>query len=537
MNRREFIKKISILGGMPIILNSIPFSSFGSINYLNKLFANTDNDNILVMIQLHGGNDGLNTFVPIDRYSDYYNIRANVALPYSGKRKFITLDESLPDKQQLGLHPDIIGIKRLYDAESATIVQNYNMSHFRSRDIMFMGGGYNDDFESGWIGRYLNSDHPNYPDGYPSAALPDPLALELGDTASLAFHRTQGIKMGLSLASPQSFYDLITGVGVNPPTAFPDNYYGDELEYIMQMELQANSYAENLKIAYDKGNNMVDYPELYPLNAPAQYKRNYLSEQFKILTKLITGGSKTKIYIIRLGGFDTHADQVEPYDNSLGRHSALLYHLSSSVKAFYDDLKMQNKDSKVVTMTFSEFGRRIYSNASYGTDHGKAGPVMLFGPALKGEIIGENPKLNTNNIEYEIDYRRIYAALLKDWLGADNQALADSNFGNFIDNRLDLFGTSNKNENFDKSKNILKNCYPNPVRNNVTFVFSLNEEQIIDFYVLSQTGERITSIINNDKKEAGEYEVTINLSSLETGIYFYILETRKGKISKKFSKL
>ena len=539
MNRREFLKKSAILGGMPIVLNSIPFSTFGSVNYLNKLFGKTDNENILVLVQLHGGNDGLNTFVPINKYSEYYNIRANVALPYTGKRKFIQMDDSLPDNQQLGLHPDMLGVKALFDEESATVVQNvgyenYNMSHFRSRDIMFMGGGSEDNYNSGWLGRYLNHYHSDYPTGYPSAALPDPLALELGDTASLAFHRSTGIKMGLSLASPQSFYDLISGVGINPPTTFPDNYYGDELEYIMQMELQANSYAQNLKIAYDKGNLTQDYPELYPLNAPPQYKRNYLSEQFKILTKLITGGSKTKIYIIRLGGFDTHASQVEPYDNSLGRHSALLYHLSSSVKAFYDDLKKQNLDSKVVTMTLTEFGRRIYSNASYGTDHGKAGPVMLFGPALTGGVIGENPNLDTNNIEYEIDYRQVLTALLKDWLGADNEALEDTNFSDFINNRVDLFGEKDKKNTY--KDNILHNCYTNPVKDNVTFTFTLKKEQKIKLYILTQKGTQIVAIIN-DKKRAGEYQETVNLSSLKTGTYLYILETQSGKITKKFTKI
>ncbi len=547
MNRRQFVKKISVLGAVPFLINGLPFSVFGKNTILEQLLEKSDNDNILVMIQLHGGNDGLNTFVPLNQYSNYYNQRANVALPYKGKRKILELDKSLIDTQQLALHPDMFGIKALYDAQSATVVQNvgyenYNMSHFRSRDIMFMGGGYNDMFESGWIGRFLNYENPGYPTGYPSTSKPDPLALELGDTASLAYHRANGITMGLSLASPQSFYDLISGVGINPPTSFPDSYYGSELEYIMQMELQANSYAERLKTVYDNGVNStgVDYPKLYPLNAPTQFKKNHLSEQFKILSKLISGGSGTKIYIIRIGGFDTHADQVEKHDNSLGRHAALLYHLSSSVKAFYDDLNKSGNDQKVLTMTFSEFGRRVYSNASYGTDHGKAAPVMLFGPGLKGGVIGNNPDLNDldkGNLKYDIDYRRIFTSILQDWLGASSSALNEAYFDGFEDQKLDLFGTKATSEK-DNTNNIskLENCYPNPVQNKVTFKFYLANAENVKIYIRNSAGDVINTVVN-EKRVKGNHEIITNLTGLNTGIYIYTFEAGKNKMAKQLIKM
>ncbi len=544
MDRRKFLKNLSIVGAVPILINSFPLNVLGGQSLLNKLFTDSENDNILVLVQLHGGNDGLNTFVPLNQYSEYYNLRANVALPYSGKRKILEIDKNLPENQQLGLHPEMFGIKTLFDEGSATVVQNvgyenYNMSHFRSRDIMFMGGGVNDDFESGWIGRYLNHQNSGYPTGYPSTDKPDPLALELGNSASLAFHRATGINMGLSLASPKSFYDLISGVGINPPTSFPDSYYGSELEYIMQMELQANSYAEQLKYIYDKGSNAsgVEYPEYYPLNAPSQFKKNHLSEQFKILAKLISGGSKTKIYIIRMGGFDTHADQVESYDNSLGRHAALLYHFSSSVKAFYDDLKQQGLDEKVVTMSFSEFGRRVYSNGSYGTDHGKAAPVMLFGSALKGGIEGNNPDLNNldnGNLKYQIDYRRIYTSLLVDWLGADSDALEATNFGEFVNQKIDLFGESDtKNTNL---KNSLNDCFPNPVSDKVTFSFDIKDKGRVQLYISSQSGKKETVCID-EYKNPGSYSKEIDISHLKTGIYIYSLIINNEKITKKLSKL
>ncbi len=547
MDRRQFVKKLSILGTAPLLFNGLSFNVFAKNNMLEKLFAETNNDNALVLIQLHGGNDGLNTFVPISQYNKYYNIRANVALPYTGKRKFLEIDKNLSDNQRLGLHPDMIGIKSLFDEGSATVVQNvgyenFNMSHFRSRDIMFMGGGANDTYESGWIGRLLNHENPNYPTGYPSTAKPDPLAMELGNTASLAFHRSNGISMGLSIANPQSFYDLISGVGVNPPVTFPDSYYGDELQYIMQMETQANSYAKSLKKVYDKGNNSssVDYPTIYPLNAPAQYKKNYLSEQLKIVARLISGGSGTKIFIVRIGGFDTHAAQVEPYDNSYGRHAALLYHLSASIKAFYDDLKKQSLDSKILTMTFSEFGRRVYSNASYGTDHGKAAPVMLFGPGLKGGVIGENPNLDdldNGNLKFTNDYRLIYTSIVQDWLGASDQAMADTYFDKYISQKLDLFETSssNKTSTTNNNKNKLDDCFPNPVKTSTVFSYYLDKNDFVKIYIHTTKGDIVKTILNKNQTK-GIYKHEIDLSSLPNGIYLYTLETANERIVKKFVK-
>jgi len=545
MNRRKFISNASLLSAAPLALGGIPFNIFGKTKVLENLFDKNDNDNILVLIQLHGGNDGLNTFVPMDQYDKYYELRANIALPYSGRRKVIELDSNVSDSQMLGMHPDMYTAKRLYDEESMAVVQNvgyenYDMSHFSSRDIFHSGGEFNNEYESGWMGRYLNTLHPNYPEGYPSDVFPDPLAMEVGKTSSLAFQRNAGINMGLSVASPQSFYDLISGVGVNPPADFPNNYHGDELEYLMQMEKQANSYAEQLKNKYNLGSNAttVDYPTIYPLNSPQQYKRNSLAEQLKITARLISGGSKTKIYIVKIGGFDTHAEQVESYDTSTGRHAALLYHLSTSVKSFFDDLKKQGLDNKVLAMTFSEFGRRAYSNASYGSDHGKAAPVMLFGPALSGGIYGENANLSDldrSNLKYKIDYRRIYTSILQDWLGADDAALSETQFNQFIDQKIDLFGTSNKKD-IAKTNDVLENCYPNPVKSTVTFDFTLQKSQNIKLSISTSSGNTVSVLFYGEKKP-GTHQVKFNAEKLQKGLYFYSLELNNRKITKQFIKI
>src|SRR5690606_3099194 len=162
MKRKDFLRLSSIAGsGMLLKLNGVPLHAFQGNGFLQAMAASSVNDKILVLIQLHGGNDGLNMVIPISEYSRYYNHRPNIAIPQSGSRKYITLDHNLPSNKQVGLHPDMIGAKAMYDDGNMAVVQsvsyeNMNGSHFRSRDIWFMGGNYNEYHSSGWMGRYLN---------------------------------------------------------------------------------------------------------------------------------------------------------------------------------------------------------------------------------------------------------------------------------------------------------------------------------------------------------------------------------------------
>ena len=346
MKRRGFIRKLPLIAGAPFVLNNIPITAMAKYAPLQRLAATSSNDRILVLIQLHGGNDGLNAVIPINQYADYYNIRPNLAIPDNGKRKYIELDSTLADEQQIGLHPDMAQMKGLYDNARLNIVQNVayenvNGSHFRSRDIWFMGGNYDEYLPSGWMGRYLDYEFPGYPDAYPNTDMPDPTGIEIGNGVSLAFHRANGIPMAISIQNPDQFYDLINSVGGDPPESIADTHYGEELKWIMQIEEKSNQYASRLKEVFDNGTNSanVTYPELYPLNAPQGRIKNTLAPQLKMIARLLAGGIKTKIFLARLGGFDTHAEQVEQYDATMGTHASLLYHISSAMKAFQDDLK------------------------------------------------------------------------------------------------------------------------------------------------------------------------------------------------------
>lgn len=528
-------------------MNGIPVHAFAPQSPLRQLAATSTGDKILVILQLHGGNDGLNTVVPVNQYSEYYNLRPNIALPESGSRSYIPLDNTLADEKKAGLHPDMVGVKDLYDQGKVAIVQgvsyeNNNGSHFRGRDIWFMGGGYNDYLGSGWMGRYLNNTYPGYPDGppqdYPNENMPDPLGLEIGTGVSIAFHRENGIPAGLSVQNPRQFYDLINSVGGAPPEEIIDSHYGDELRYIMGIEKQSNKYASRLREVYERGQNSseVTYPERYPFSTDKSV-RNVLSRQLRLIARLISGGIKTRVFLARIGGFDTHAQQVENYDPTMGQHAALLYHLSSAIKAFQDDLKKQGLEDKVLSLTYSEFGRRARSNGSYGTDHGTGAPMFIFGKGVNPGVYGNSPDLNNltrDNIPMQYDYRQVLASVLSDWMGASQEALMASRFGDFMDSRVPVTTSqvTSTRDNFFSDRFRMESCYPNPSVDTTEVVYYINNSAHVRLQVFDLQGRRVKTVVD-EFKPLGEHRATINVRDLKPGMYIYRLEAGKLTASKK----
>ncbi len=548
MRRRGFLKNISIAAGSTFVLNNLPFSTISSASPLAQLAATSTNDRVLVLIQLHGGNDGLNTIIPIDQYAEYYQLRPNIAIPDKGKRKFIPLDNGLPDANQLGFHPDLTHMKDLYDHGKLSIVQNVsyensNGSHFRSRDIWFMGGDYDEFLPSGWMGRYLNHEFPGYPESFPSTEMPDPLAIEIGNGVSLAFHRSNGIPVSISIQNPEQFYDLINSVGGEPPESIANTHYGTELKWIMDIEEKSNQYAGRLKDVYEQGANSpgVTYPDLYPFNAPPGRIKNTLAPQLKMIARLLSGGVKTKIFIARLGGFDTHAEQVESYDATMGNHAALLYHISSAMKAFQDDLKALGLEDRVMSMTISEFGRRAYSNGSYGSDHGNAAPMFVFGKKVNPGVLGENPdlsKLDNGNVAFKYDYRQVFTSALVDWLEADAAAVEATLLTDWVDSRLPLVGdgVTGLKQEFLNKRNYLATCYPNPVKDQTTFSFRINSAGHVRLEVMDIQG-RLVKIVLDEYRDAGQSTIPADLSMLRQGSYVYHLVGGTIDESRKLIKL
>ncbi len=219
MRRRSFLKKIPAVVGSSFALNSIPMRVMAEKSHFLKLAEQSDNDRVLIILQLHGGNDGINMIIPSANYDEYYFRRPNIAIPkLNSSRKLIELDSTMDAANQVGLHPDMIGAKDLYDRGRMAIVQgvsypNNNGSHFRGRDIWHMGGGFQDYYSSGWVGRYLQKEYEDlgaYPDAFPNSEMPDPLAIEMGSDVSLVFHQEGNIPTTISLpGSPEGLANLV----------------------------------------------------------------------------------------------------------------------------------------------------------------------------------------------------------------------------------------------------------------------------------------------------------------------------------------
>lgn len=567
MKRRDFVKSIPLFAGLPFALGGVPMRLMAE-SHLARLAQMGGNDKVLIILQLHGGNDGLNMLIPVHDYDLYYSRRANIAIPKSNSvRKYIMLDSTLASEKQIGLHPDMIAMKDMYDRGRVTFVQgvsykNNNGSHFRGRDIWFMGGGSDDYFSSGWVGRYLQKEFaPSvYPDDFPNNEMPDPLAIEMGNDVSLIFHQEGNIPTSLSLGgNPRAFAELVEGLegfmdeGIDPrgkpPAALENSPYGKELNWILGLEDKTAEYADRLREVYLRSPaTRVTYPERYAFNAPPGIMRNPLTPQLQLIARLLDGGGpglgvKTKVFMVRIGGFDTHAQQVESYDPTMGFHSALLYHISTAMKAFQEDLRERGLEDRVLTVTTSEFGRRIPSNGSFGTDHGTGGPLMLFGKGVHPGVVGTTPDLQRDNIGMQYDYRQVYAGILKEWMEVDKTVLEnDIFFGNFIDGQNEdginftplplvsnvITGTGD----FFAERFRLEKCYPNPAREYSDVSFFINADVNVSLDLLDANGKPVRNILHENMM-AGEHKSRIQLHGIPAGLYIIRLNAGIFKSTQK----
>lgn len=556
------MKKAGFAVGGPLAFQGVPLRMMANHKPLQRLASQSTNDNVIVIVQLHGGNDGINTFIPLEQYDLYNSRRANIAIPYQvGTRTAIPLDSTVPFADQVGLHPDMVDFKHMYDTGRAAVYQgvsyeNNNGSHFRGRDIWFMGGGSDDYYSSGWVGRYLNAEFAplTYPADFPNNDMPDPLALEMGNDLSLIFHQTGNIPTSLSLgASPDQVANTIANLegfvdqGLDPrglPPAFLEGSpYNAEMDWILGLEDKSETYIERLSEIYQAAaESKVDYPDLYPFNAPQGARNNPLSNQLRLAARLLGGGVKTKVILVRMGGFDSHAQQAETYDATMGTHAALLYHLSSAIRAFHEDLATRGLANRVLTMTMSEFGRRIESNGSYGTDHGTGGPVMMFGSGVNPGIFGTNPNMEDSNVGMQLDYRQLYANVLHEWMGVEQEVIADDIFfRDFISGpnpsggsfepldviRDEILSTEQFRPDFFK----IEGVYPNPAVSSTSVKIFVNDVQTVTVSLVDTSGK---TMHNWKKKLApGTHQLTLDLSAFAPDIYFLKAESEKLNDTKK----
>lgn len=500
MKRRDFIQKTGLLT-LPLFVNGWGVRALANSALSN--FVNNESDRVLVLIQLNGGNDGLNMLVPLDQYDNLAQVRSNVILPEN------SLLQINPTN---ALHASMNGIQDIYNDGRVAFLQgvgypDQNRSHFRSTDIWTTGSPSNEFWDTGWLGRYFQEQAPNFPTDFPNGDFPDPFAVTIGPLVS---ETCQGEVANFSLAitDPFNLGQLASG---GTDTA-PNTPYGSELSFLRTAISQTNAYATVISDAADMGNNQIDYPE-----------DNALAQQLKTVARLVSGGLKTKVYICNLGGFDTHADQVTSDSPLTGDHAELLKTMSDAVSLFQRDVEALGIGNRVLGMTFSEFGRRIRSNFSLGTDHGSAAPMMLFGTCLNAGIHGANPTIDTQvdeqeGVAMEFDFRNVYGSILQDWFDVPEAQVRNLLFADYqhIEVVDPCLVNSTSNPLLETAASV--SVFPNPFQGYAKIQFT-SPNDWVRISVHSLDGKEL-QVISNQRFIAGRHVVDFEGRNLPKGVYF-----------------
>lgn len=426
--RRQFLRT-GVLGGavawtVPVFLEKT-FFALDAAAADSAIQTMTGKDSpILVVLQLAGGNDGLNTVIPYGQDA-YYTARPNIG---------IAPEKLLKINDQLGLHAKLTGLRGLYDSGDLAIIQgvgypNPNRSHFRSTDIWQTASDSNKFEREGWLGNYFDS----------CCQGADPaVGVAVGRQAPMAF--TAKTPTGITFAEPEQFR-FISEASSDPEATdkiFRDMNAmdepeenaggsvaavggtmaagdGDTIDYLRRTALDAQVSSDKVLAITRKVKNSGDYPG-----------NSQLANNLKLVSRLIAGGMPTRVYYVSIGGFDTHSNQLTTHDR-------LMTELNGAISAFVADLKAQGNFDRVMMMTFSEFGRRVAENNSGGTDHGAAAPMFVVGGGVKPGIYGEQPsllKLHDGDLIYNVDFRNIYATILDKWMQAPSEKVLARKFQN-----------------------------------------------------------------------------------------------------------
>ncbi len=403
--RRLFLQQGLTLASMattaPLFIQRSAMGMMRPLGSLTTSQPGVPEDRVLVVVQLGGGNDGLNTVVPYFS-NEYYRRRPGLAVQAPGRNQDAALE--LDAEAGVGLNPAFEAFKELYDDGVASVIQgvgypNPNRSHFTSMDIWHTAS--TDASGNGWLGRYMDNQCNGTPHPEASIAIgrTAPLAM-LGDVQkpvsfeSEELFRWLGESIHPTLEDP---YHDITRAG-----AIDDVDPDSQLGFLMRTALDAQVSSDRIREAVKR----------QPL---APYDRNNLAQQLRVVAAMIRDGMATRVYYVSMGGFDTHANQA-------GQHARLLREVGGALRSFHRDLKAQGNSGRVMTMVFSEFGRRVAQNASGGTDHGTAAPMYLVGDMVRPGLLGDHPSLTDldgGDLKYNVDFRSVYSAVLKNWMGAD----------------------------------------------------------------------------------------------------------------------
>jgi uncharacterized protein (DUF1501 family) len=508
MKRRKFIQTAGTAISLPLLFNRISLSAMPRPALFNGM--NEASDKVLVLIQLNGGNDGLNMVLPTDQYDRLANVRGNVLIPQQAV---------LPLTDATGIHPAMTGVKNLYDAGRLAVVQsvgypNQNRSHFRSTDIWTSGSPAAQVWTNGWMGRYFNDAHPDYPEGYPNAAHPHPFAITMGNLVSQTCQGTV-TNFSLTLENPFTLGQLPEGQS----GPLPNSPYGRELDFVRTAIAQSNAYASSITEVINDGNSLANYPN------------SRLAEQLQHVARLISGGLQTNVYVVSLGGFDTHANQVLADNTQAGEHAELLRTLSDAMAAFQEDLQLLGLHQRVISLTFSEFGRRIRSNAANGTDHGTAAPLLLFGSCVNPQILGHNPEIASSvgvdeGVPMQFDFRDVYGSVLMDWFDVPEDTVREYLYDGFT--RLPILVPCAVNASGESAAtHPIMSVFPNPLRDGATIQL-LSKAENARLSIFDAMGNEVQTLIDH-RLTAGEHQLRWDASRLAAGTYFVRVRLDSGQ--------
>ncbi len=530
MKRRTFIQgALGAAAIAPVMLDRVYARPSSPLSLLAQLDA-VNNDKILVLVQLFGGNDGMNTVIPGDdvNYPLYQNLRPTISIDKSQLYNYggIYMNPGL-------VRGDKRGFAGMFEVGSLAVLQGIgydkpNLSHFRSTDIWLSGINPDDNLNvvlnTGWLGRFLEQRYPSFPASLPQ----DPLAINFGGF-SLALTSEKG-RMGIEVANP----NLQAGGLDAGADTLDDKHAGTryEIEYAFVSDIanRSNVYAQRVKDAYTNGK--------------AKLKGNYASDGFAqqmgSVAALIAGGLDTRVYVVGVGGFDTHVNQASDDHSGTGAHANLLGQVADAIAQFQYDLLQLDQSGKKVSnrvlgLTMSEFGRRPHENGSYGTDHGAASVQFVFGTQVAGGVFGQTADLAhldaNSDLPWQIDYRSVYTSLLVDW------------FGMTLDDARTVLADTNKNLNplpgllkaqagvsANPIERLSLGVYPNPMASRASAAIELPRAGVVQLELNSMDGRQTQTIVERSFA-AGSYSIPFT-TDLAAGAYLLSLRTDGEQVSR-----
>lgn len=481
-NRRSFLQALGLTGAGSMVFGKVPVSA-SNITPLSAALSNSESENILILVRLKGGNDGLNTVIPYYDFDKYANLRPSIKID-ENKSFALSKDFRMPNYMD--------SVKPFWEEGKMKVVHgvgypNQSLSHFSSSDIWSSAGNKGEVLATGVLGRYYEEMYPDYLLNPPE----NPPAIQIGSISNLMFVGEE-TNYAFSVANINRLTQIAENGTAYDMNNLPECDYGDQLGFIRSVNNSTYNYATVIGDAYEKSSNEVEYD------------KNNFAKQLALVSRLIKGGLKTKIYMVTLSGFDTHAEQ-------LPKHEKLMTRLTKTISNFYADLKAQNLDSKVLTMTISEFGRRAKENASNGTDHGAASTMLLFGEGLNGSgFVGEHPDLfdlnGTGNLKNTTDFREVYASILENWFCIDSLTVDQTLRNSFNRTNIGLHCSSNGPDGV--FVNGLKH-YPMYNGNTVFVGFELMNAMHVKVELINILGQNL-GIVHNERHVSGKYRIPLN---------------------------